>query len=244
MASRSTTAHADPTISDLEIMSSAPAYRRWMFDTVKQHLGRRILEVGAGIGNFTEFLLDRELVVAVDILEPCVQYAAKRFAGLAHVIPMQFDIQEPRVLELKGKNFDTAVCLNVLEHIEDDVQALRNIGRLLRPAGRLVLLVPACRCLYGTVDQALGHFRRYSSQELTAKLHEAGFEIEQSRYMNLLGVFGWFYNNRIIHREEESLRQVLFFDRAIVPWLSRIEKRVQPPFGLSLVTICRKPHGA
>ncbi len=148
------------------------------------------------------------------------------------------------MLELEGMNFDTAVCLRVLEHVEDDVQALTNLNRLLRPAGRLVLLVPACLCLYGTVDVALGHSRRYSSQELTSKLQRAGFEIEQSRHMKLLAVFGWFYNNRVIHRKEESLRQVLFFDRAIVPWLSRVEKGFSPPIGLSLVALSRKPHGA
>jgi hypothetical protein len=94
------------------------------------------------------------------------------------------------------------------------------------------------------VDLALGHVGRYSRDKLASRPYKAVLEMQQPVHMNLLGVFGWFYNNRIIHRKEESLRQVLFFDRAIVPWLSSMDKRVHPPFGLSLVTICRKPHGA
>lgn len=95
-----------------------------------------------------------------------------------------------------------------------------------------------------SLHHEVGDFSRYSRQELSAELQQAGFEIEHSPYMNLLSTFGWVCNNRIICRKEESLRQVLFFDRAIVPWLPKIEKRVHPPFGLSLVTISRQPHGA
>jgi SAM-dependent methyltransferase len=232
------------TIADLEIMSNAPAYRRWMFENLKEYLGGRILEVGGGIGNFTEFLLDRQLVVTVDVLQRCVDYMTERFSDFDNVVPARFDIQNSNILRLQIMNFDTVVCLNVLEHVEDDVEALRIMNQLLCPDGRLVLLVPAYQFLYGTVDRSLKHCRRYSRKGLIAKLQHTDFRIEHLCYMNLLGVFGWFYNNRLVHRKEESTKQVVFFDRAIVPWLSRIEKRVRPPFGLSLVSISRKRQGS
>ena len=152
----------------------------------------------------------------------------ERFARFDQVIPMQFDIQKPGILELQEMNFDTVVCLNVLEHLEDDTRALKIMNQLLRPGGRLILLVPAYQFLYGSVDRSLKHFRRYSRKTLVAKLRQTNFKIERSYYMNLLGVFGWFYNNRLIHRQEESIRQVILFDRAVVPWLSKIEKRLRP----------------
>jgi len=230
----------DITVSDLETMAGAVHYRRWMFRRVEQFLGQRILEVGAGIGNFTELLLNRELVVASDIHPDCVAHLRRRFAGHPGVVALQMDAADPALVQLARYDLDTIVCMNVLEHVADDVAALRHMFAALRTGGRLVLLAPAFLFLFGTVDRSLQHHRRYTRRALLPKVQQAGFCVERSFYMNLVGMVGWFVNNRVVKRVEESPQQILFFDRFMAPVAERIERIIPPPVGLSLIAVCRR----
>lgn len=227
-------------VSDLEVMARAHNYRRWMYRRIAPFVGRRVLEIGAGIGNFTSLLLDRELVVATDNHPPCVEYMRDRLGALLKVPPLRLDISEPPDERLLGHDFDTIICLNVLEHIEDDDGALARMYGLLAPGGRLVLLVPAFQFLFGTVDHALGHHRRYTRRDLLPKMRRSGFEVERAFYMNVIGMAGWFWNNRVVGRVEESEKQVGFFDRLVAPVAERVERVLPPPFGLSLIAVGRK----
>jgi SAM-dependent methyltransferase len=231
------------TVSDLEIMASAQNYRNWMFRQIAPYVGERILEVGCGIGNFTSLLMDRELIVATDVYAPCVDYLKTRLGGSLKVVPVQLDISEPAALELASYEFDTVICLNVLEHVEDDLRALSHMQSLLKPGGRLVLLVPAFQFLYGTVDKSLDHYRRYNRKTLLPRMQAAGFHIERSFYMNVIGMSGWFLNNRLLKRREENADQIEVFDRYIAPVAEKIEKLFPPPFGLSLIAIGQKGYG-
>jgi SAM-dependent methyltransferase len=231
------------TVSDLEIMASAANYRNWMFRQIAPFVGQRILEVGCGIGNFTTLLMDRELIVATDVYSPCVDYLKTRLAGSLKVVPIELDIADPSARELARYEFDTVICLNVLEHVEDDLSALSHMHSVLRPGGRLVLLVPAFQFLYGTVDESLDHYRRYTRKNLLPRMKAAGFEIERSFYMNVIGMTGWFLNNRVLKRREENADQIELFDRYIAPVAERIEKLFPPPFGLSLIAIGQKGYG-
>ena len=231
---------ANITVSDLEIMSSAQNYRTWMYNRIRPFIGRRVLEVGCGIGNFTSLFLDRDLVVATDVYAPCVEQLRIRLSGNPCVVPMKLDISDPAALALEEYEFDTVVCLNVLEHIEDDLSALSHMHHALKEGGRLVLLVPAFQFLYGTVDRSLDHYRRYTRKNLLPRMREAGFEIERSFYMNVIGMAGWFLNNRVLKRTEENADQINFFDRYIAPIADRTERIVPPPFGLSLIAIGQK----
>ena len=228
---------SDPIVHDLEIMRAAKNYGRWIFNQFRSHLGLRIIECGAGIGNFTELLLDRELVVAVDAYAPCLERLRQRFASAPQVVPVLMDIASPEFTALAVHRPDTVVCINVLEHVEDDLRALAQMRTVLPPAGRLALLVPAFPCLYGTIDRKIGHYRRYTKRELVAKLRRAGFRIRALFYMNVVAPLGWWLNNRLLQRQEESPAQVLVFDRWIVPWLQPLEAAVRPPFGLSVIAI-------
>ena len=230
----------DITISDLEIMADANNYSGWIYRRISPFIGQRILEVGAGIGNFTRLLLNRELVVVVDKHPSCVEYLKDRLANNRKVIPMQFDISHPAVRKLSPYEFDTVICLNVLEHVEDDVGALAHMHAVLRPGGLLILLLPAFQFLYGSVDSSLGHYRRYGRKSLVPKLIQAGFQVEKTFYMNMVGMAGWFLNNRILKWREESARQIGFFDRFVAPWAERLERLIPPPLGLSLIGIGRK----
>lgn len=237
------TYHDDPIIRDLEFMTDARNYNTWIFSRLKDHVGRRVVEVGAGIGNFSTFLLERELVIALDSYAACVEYMKRRFAEHANVLPMNLSITDPDAIRLREHRPDTVVCVNVLEHVEDDELALAHMHRILEPGGGLALLVPAFPFLKGSIDDLVGHHRRYTRNEVRNKLTRAGFSILDIFFMNAPGLVGWFLNNRILRRREESPSQVAFFDRFIVPWLSVAEGIVRPPFGLSLIALARKQGG-
>ncbi len=227
-------------ISDLKIMAAARNYRGWMFRRLAPFIGQRVLEIGAGIGNFTTLLLDRELVVATDNYPPCVEYLKLHLGDRLKTPPVLLDASRDIESQLRDYEFDTIVCLNVLEHIEDDCKALAQMRATLAPGGRLVLLVPAFQFLYGSVDRALGHYRRYTRKTLLPIMQRAGFLIERSFYMNVVGMGGWFWNNRIIKRSEESGKQIGIFDRYVAPLAEFTERLFPPPAGLSLIAIGRK----
>jgi SAM-dependent methyltransferase len=221
-------------------MAGAKNYRGWMYRRLAPYIGRRVLEIGAGIGNFTKLLLDRELVVATDNYQPCVDYLSSHLGEKLKAPPILLDAAGDIGSELKRYEFDTIICLNVLEHIEDDLRALSQMRELLVSQGRLVLLVPAFQFLYGSVDRSLGHYRRYTRKDLLPIMQQAGFTIERSFYMNVVGMAGWFWNNRIINRTEESEKLIGIFDRYFAPVAEVAERLVPPPTGLSLIAIGRK----
>jgi hypothetical protein len=134
------------------------------------------------------------------------------------------------------------VCLNVLEHIPDDLAAMRNIYASIAPGGLLVALVPANRWLYGSLDKHLGHCRRYERSELRRKMEAAGFEVETTFWMNAFGMIGWFASARILKHRTLPSRQVKIFEM-IVPVVRFVDGLATRLFGgLSLVCVARRPR--
>jgi SAM-dependent methyltransferase len=225
----------------LDRISKLDAMNCWIVDMVRPYLGRRVLEVGCGIGNLTGSFLGGELLVSVDIRDEYVQAVRERFGGdEARFKSLKLDIAADPVDELREYGFDTVICLNVLEHIEDDVEALRKMFEVLRPGGRLLLLVPALRALYGSLDVYVEHYRRYERRELVVKLRQTGFSVERIVFMHLAGAFGWWLNSRILKAKILPETQIGLYDR-LVPLFRWMEERVRPPVGLSLVTVAQKP---
>jgi hypothetical protein len=138
--------------------------------------------------------------------------------------------------------FDTILCLNVLEHIADDDQALRTFGELLSDQGRLILWVPAMPQLYGEIDQAIGHHRRYEREALAAKLHAAGFAVEHAFYFNIPGVLGWYLNAVLLKRRSVPGLQARLAN-LLVPWLT-LEEYLRLPIGMSLIAVGRRVASA
>lgn len=228
------------SIKDLENTSEAVNYRNWMFNRFRPYIGQRVLDAGAGIGTFTELVLDREFVVAVDGYEPFVEVLRQRLGPRLSVEPVLADLSGPAMRELAQYRCDTVLCVNVLEHIEDDRATLANFHALLQPGGRLVLFVPAHQFLYGTVDRQLEHYRRYSKREVRRKLEVAGFTVEHLSEMNFVGMAGWFLSNRIQRQKRVAPRQIAIYDRWVAPVAERVERIVPPPIGLSVLAIGRK----
>lgn len=218
-------------------MARAANYFAWQSRLVSRHLGRRVVEVGCGIGNFTGMLLDRDVVVAVDVEPACVQSLRERYPGRANL--HAFVAEDIRGFARFAP--DSVVCLNVLEHIADDGEALRRMASILSPGGVIVLLVPAFPELFGPIDRNLGHYRRYTRKSLAKLAAECGLHVRRTHFMNSLGFFGWWLNARILRREEQSEAQIALFDRIAVPVMSRAEALLPPPFGQSLLAVLDRP---
>jgi SAM-dependent methyltransferase len=234
------TSAEDPILRDLEIMAGAVRYRAWIHSLLAPWLGRRVVEVGSGIGTFTELLLERAEVVATDVYPPAVERLRQRFGGRPGFEARLLDVSSPPFRELRAFRPDTIVCSNVLEHVRDDRGALAAMREVLVDGGHVVLLVPAFQAAFGTIDRLVGHERRYGRSELRDKLRGAGLELRRLHYVNAVALPAWFVNGRVLKRQAESPGQVLVFDRLVVPWLSRLERLVRPPFGMSLFAAARR----
>ncbi len=221
----------------LETLEGAHRYNAWIFDRVKGALGDRVLEVGCGTGSITQFLTDRALVVGVDVVPAYLEVARARFANRPNVVILEQDLTASTAA-LAPYRFDSALSVNVFEHIGDDVAAMRAVARLLEPNGTLTLLVPSHPALMSPFDRAIGHHRRYRKAELGGKLEAAGFRVERLRRSNPVGAAGWLVNNRLLRRRR--LGAVGLYDR-LVPALAGFDRLAEPPFGLSLVAVGRKP---
>lgn len=221
----------------LDSLDDAENYARWIFDLVEPNLGRRVLEVGAGHGTFTELLAqDGRTVVAQDISERCIGVLEERFAEQPRVL-----VSPAGFVDLKAEGpFDSAVLINVLEHIPDDDEALAQLSDLLGPGGNLILWVPAFQLLYTEFDRRVGHHRRYRRPELAAKLQAAGFGVVTSRYVNSLGGLAWLLYARMLRRTPTTGGSVRIFDRYVVPPLRRVEAKWRTPFGQSICVVARK----
>ena len=228
------------TIEDKQRMARAKNYFAWQGRLVTRELGRRVIEVGCGLGNFTRMLLDREAVVALDAEPECIERLKARYPDQPNLSAFVCDAGQALFPDLSAFRPDSCVCLNVLEHIEDDRQALRNMASVLGPGGVIVLIVPAFEELYGAIDRNLGHYRRYRRGSMRELAAGAGLRVRKAHYMNFVGFFGWWANSRVFRREAQSEGMIEFFDRRVVPVLSRLEGWSAPPLGQSLFVVLEK----
>lgn len=211
----------------------------WTYNKIKPYLNMHILEIGAGLGTISRYLVSgNRNVILMDINDEYVGYLKNRFMGAPYVKVVQADICNINET-LKVEKFDTVVCINILEHIEKDLDVLRNIRDILIKDGRLLIIVPAHKNLFGTMDRELSHYRRYSQKELSGKLKEAGFIIEEIEYMNSPAAIGWFIKYKIFRSKHMPLFGIWVFDK-FIPLISKIEEGIKLPFGLSLFTVARK----
>jgi glycosyltransferase involved in cell wall biosynthesis len=224
----------------LRRMARLGVYNRWLHDQFDAFLGRRVLEVGSGVGNQTRYFVERDRVIASDIEPHYVRELRGAFGQRSNVrvASFRFPLSPDDRTDLAAEKIDSIVCMNVLEHIENDRETLTDFARVLPNGGHLVLLVPAMPSIYGTLDKHLDHFRRYDREPLRQLLTETGFEVETLRYLNQPGVFGWWLNSRVLKRRVIPRAQVGAV-RWLMPWL-RAESRRSPTFGMSLLALARR----
>jgi SAM-dependent methyltransferase len=217
----------------LRLLRRASRYNQWVYEMLRPWMGQEILEVGAGIGNMTRLYIGHGNVTASDISSYCLSELRRTFAEHPNVRVAPLDISRNSYPE--REIYDTIVCLNVLEHIEDDVQALRNMRSLLKPGGRLLLYVPATPRIYCRIDSGVGHYRRYELSELRSKLLRAGFRVPHARHHNILGALGWLIRGKILGRTHIGASDVGGFE-FLMPFV-KLQERFQSRFALSILCI-------
>jgi len=222
----------------LLIIETVRRYNNWIYERIRPFLGERILEVKAGIGNITRRLLDRELVIAADASDEHLNTLRKRLVESDRLKIVVFDLNKSDAGRFRGEKLNTVLCVNALEHIENDARALSCCYEILEPGGLLIVLAPSCKILYSTMDAGLDHCRRYSRSELVRKIEDAGFSIEFVRFFNFLGAVGWFVNGKILRRKMLPKNQMKLFD-LLVPLL-KLEDHMRIPCGLSLLAVAKK----
>jgi 2-polyprenyl-3-methyl-5-hydroxy-6-metoxy-1,4-benzoquinol methylase len=228
-------AGADAELAEtLDNMDDAANYAAWIFALMAPHLGPELAEVGAGHGTFTELLApEARRLVASDLSDRCAGILAERFADRPQVEILAGTL----AAAAERGPFDAVILINVLEHIEDDEGALKEIESMLKPGGRVILWVPAFRLLYSDFDRRIGHYRRYRTAGLAARLRAAGFAVTDARYVNPVGGLAWLVLARLLHRTPTSGAPVAIFDKYFVPVLRRVEEHWRPPFGQSVFAV-------
>ena len=221
---------------ELDALAGAVNYYPWIVRRFAPYLGERIVEAGAGIGTFAGHLLEAAPAAHLTLVEPAENnYPHLAAAYAAH----------PRVRTVHGYlgdagetgSADTVVAVNVMEHVADDGAFLRTAHGLLAPGGHLLLYVPALPAIYGTLDEAFEHHRRYTRRGLDAALRGGAFRPLRVAYTNLPGVAAWWLSGRVLRRRTVSARDARLYDRWMIPWIAALERVWTPPAGQSLIAV-------
>ena len=227
--------------SDLEIIEEAHRYGEHIFALFRPFIGKRVLEVGAGIGTMSKKLVrTSDVVIGIEPNANCVTRLETAMRAEPKFTMLACLLEECDLGSLQRQRLDTVYCVNVLEHIEDDVAALKMFRDVIVPGGHVLIYVPAVQAAYGPLDAELGHHRRYSKRSLATAFAAAGLELIRLKYTNPIGLIGWMYNSRVTKTRRHSRAQMQVFERFVAPWALPLERMIPPPLGSSLVAIGRK----
>jgi len=226
--------------SELGALASATNYYRWLIGRFEPYLGANVLEVGAGIGTFSEMLLSVPRVKSLVAIEPAANtypQLATRLAGNSRATAIKGYLDDYSM----NSSVDSLVAVNVLEHVEDDAEFLRLAWKAVVPGGTLLLFVPAVPQIFGSLDREFEHRRRYTKSTLGDRIERAGWTIEKVEYMNLPGVLFWFVAAKVLLWKSIPASGARLYDRFIIPLTRRVESIVRVPIGQSLLAVARKP---
>lgn len=219
-------------------MANVPHFNRWMGDAIRPYIGTRVLEIGAGIGNMTRGFCPRDKYTVTDLNPLYVDYLHGTFQGRPYLDVRKCDLGDARDFEPLAERYDTVVCLNVLEHVPDERGALMNIRSALAADGRAIILVPQNPRLHGTLDEVLGHVRRYTRASLGEALRGAGFAVERIFDFNRPTTPAWWWNGKILKRRHFGRLQLKVLNMSV--WLMRPLDHVLPWQGTSLIVVGRR----
>ena len=223
----------------LAALSEVPRFNRWMASQLRPFVGSRVLEIGAGIGNLTRALLPRDSYTASEINPLYVEQLRALAEFRPYMSVEEVDLARSEHFSAFQQQFDTAICLNVLEHVPEEGKALANLMSALSEGGRAIILVPQHPWLYGSLDTALGHCRRYTRRSLEDALLAAGFGIERIFDFNRVSVPGWWLNAKVLQRRHIGRVQLKILDSFL--WLLKRIDRWLPWSGISLIAVARRP---
>ncbi len=218
-------------------------YNYWQYEQFHKYIGKRVLEIGCGLGNLTQYLLkDSNYLLSLDIKPEAIDFVKQRFPERKNFHIRQIDVFKEGLHQYSNIHFDTIVLANVLEHIKDDLKAMRVCYAILhRAKGKLLLLVPAHRFLYGTLDKEAGHYRRYEIKDMMRLADQSNFKIIDLYAFNFIGALGWYINYCLLKKRNtnnsETTMQIGLYDRFIVKPSRLVENWVRPKIGISYIAI-------
>jgi SAM-dependent methyltransferase len=225
---------------DLEVLADMPNYYDWIMETFKPYVRGRVIEYGAGAGTVSARLAPlADKLTLVELSANLVGTLQSRFCADPKVDVISESVEE-HAARLEAETVDTVVMVNVLEHIEDDRESLRQLLRILRPGGHLLLFVPALQILMSKLDLMHGHFRRYHRDELFSKVATAGGEVKLCRYFDFAGVVPWLILNKLLGSTAFNPRLVDINDKFAVPVSRLVERVVSLPWGKNVILVAGK----
>lgn len=227
----------DNLLTTLSSLEGAVNYRNWLLRLSRPYLVAPVLEVGAGRGTFTPFLAANGSVTAIEPSDRLAKLLTEVVADLPQVRVVVGDLNDVPAAADHG----SAVMYNVLEHIADDGEALRQIYARLKPGACVAIWVPAFPLLYSKFDRSVGHHRRYRLRGLKSLVRDSGYTVERAHYANAIGWFSWLLFCRVLRANPVDGFLTRVFDRFFVPVISRVERVIRPPFGQSVFVVARKP---
>lgn len=230
--------------STLEVIAEADKFNRWMYQTIKPYCKGKVLEIGSGIGNISSFFMEDEFeILLTDIRKGYCQKLEERFQDNPFFMGTEVVNLTDEDFDSKFENhlgqYDTVFALNVVEHIYDDVLALKNCRKLLKEGGQLIILVPSYKQLYNRFDEELGHYRRYTKSMLSSVFLKNNFKIIHKQYFNFIGIFGWYVTGSILKKESIPGGQMRLYN-LLVPIFKVIDKVILNAFGLSTIVVGKK----
>jgi phospholipid N-methyltransferase len=225
---------------ELEMMSFARNYYRWMMSYFAPFTGEHVIEIGAGCGNVTDMLIRHgaKHIIAMEPSDNMYTILEDKFRHSSSVTTVKAFLSSGK-LRAEDKA-DSIIYINVLEHIENDFEELLLARDFLSDGGRLLIFVPALPFLYGTFDSAVGHFRRYTKHGLLRLVRRAGYDVLQCRYFDMPGAAAWWMLFRLLRRKAFTSNNIAFYDTYVVPIIRRLEKHIEPPLGKNLLLIAQK----
>jgi SAM-dependent methyltransferase len=230
----------DPSIQAdvLEALTEARNYNAWITSIMEPFLGDDPIELGSGLGDQAQLFLERgaRRLTVSDLDTNRVAGLKLRFAGDPRVAVRHLDLTAAPT-----GDHSAALTVNVLEHIEDDLEALRGGARLVRPGGAVVVFTPAFEFAMSRFDREIGHYRRYTKAKLRERFTEAGLRPEKVHYVNAPGLIAWVSMMRLLSRRPQAGRALRAWDSGVIPLTRRLESRIRPPFGQSVFGVGRVP---
>jgi 2-polyprenyl-3-methyl-5-hydroxy-6-metoxy-1,4-benzoquinol methylase len=225
-----------------------PEYSKWIYSNISKFVGKRVLEIGAGTGTIASYYIDNcEYATITDYAELQIQYMKSKFEGRRNIEIIKFDLEDldnEAVNEMKRALYDTLICINVLEHMENDEEIIKFFYDVMDKGAKVIIIVPAMSILFGSVDKVSGHYRRYDKGQLKRLAEKVGFSILSDIHMNLLGTFLWFIKGKVFketktYSETINSKSLWIYNLAFKT-VKFFEKIVRVPWGLSEVIILSK----
>jgi glycosyltransferase involved in cell wall biosynthesis len=223
----------------LNNLTGTPQYLTWLARTVRPYIGDTVLEVGAGIGNLAGRLMGRRVLYVAAEEDPLHLHALKnRFLRTPNVVVQRMKPQAPEDVAGMENCFNTVLCINVLEYLDDPAAEVALLTATLKDEGRLVILVPQGPGLFGSLDERLGHKRRYRASEARALLESQGLSVEKVTDFNKAGTLPWWAYSKLLGSTRINKPVLKIFDKTVWLW-SRLDW-LMPWRGLSLIVVARK----